>query len=279
MSIKVTVSVGVVVLAVAFIATQKTQSVANIGKVPAESAAERQIAPTVADLPPSHDRAFREGRNRRQYQRTVEGGTLEMPVNLCRIVRAFGGPAGTFRVANITGVTEKNSVGEDCAATYVELSAIDYWANPAGSDLIARIGGGPLDSVGTEMLWQVALRQGDIIGAFLGIPTAENGRYYTMDDLGVFNPNSLGGVSNGQLFTLTKKTVADLGVMVRKIRSADPAGCPLDATPDGERTIQTSGSKDIVGPAVPTMVGVADGKTIVAAPPQVTPTESHGGSH
>src|SRR5262245_12417937 len=219
-------------------------------------AAQPSAASSVSPVAAAELRGETEGRNRTEFKETKALSMSQKPITLCQVARMLSGPGGVYRIDQLIGVTE-NGLGEHSGevggVTYVSMTLLEDWGQGAPTNPTARINGGPVDDKGTVQAWFVSLRQGDVVGLLLGPPTAANKGFYSIHNLGVFAQSSSGGVSNGQLFTRSRRALSEVGAYVRRIRAGGPDACAADVEPDAEIVhAPVKGGPDIiVTPAVP----------------------------
>lgn len=160
---------------------------------------------------------------------------------LCDLVKGLAGPSGVYRVTKLEGVAEVYGNGTPNPHTYISLQHVSTWSKNAPKSVVARIPGGPLPTDGVQS-WLVGMKLGEIVGLHLYKYPGNKG-FYGIHPLGVWRQREGGaGVTNGQLFTKSAKTFAEIGVMVAKI-NAQSKGCAISVAPDSSTaSTKNSGS-------------------------------------
>lgn len=169
-----------------------------------------------------------------------EASASRRAIGLCELAQGFARGGGVYQVDSIVSTMEFADLAPGSTDTVVEqpftfitFKSVAPWTPGAPVNPVARIRGGEFPN-GSIQPWPVSLAVGEQVGLLFydpyPLPTSNHG-FLTVHQQGLFQLKANGGYSNTELFTASKKGLAEVGEMLSKLYAALSA-CPLDVAPD-----------------------------------------------
>lgn len=155
------------------------------------------------------------------------------PVSLCHVAWMFDGGSGRYRVSSMTSLPEPWEPGgfDREVTTYVELQLLDGWSPGAPEDLVLRIPGGEIPSMGLSAPAHAGFSLDEDVGVFwtndtrIELPNINRGWPYTQD-YAVFRDAMDRGLFSAEGVMLDPMSPTELGALVREVYESFPVPFP-----------------------------------------------------